>query len=256
MEKHFVLVHGGCNGAWGWYKVASILKSAGHKVSALDMASCGINPKQVHEIRSLSDYFQPLIEFLESLPPQEKVILVGHNHGCRGISIAMERFPDKISVAVFASAQMHGPNLNLSTCTEEYYRSEGPLFDVKFDYADGSENPATSVLFGPKILSSRVYHLSPPEMLAAMLVRPHQLFNDPAMLDAMGALTEERYGAVCRFYVVCPEDMVIKEDLQRWMIQHSPVDEEFVIYGSDHMLMCSKPQEFSAILQGIARKYE
>ncbi|XP_071725053.1 methyl jasmonate esterase 1-like [Rutidosis leptorrhynchoides] len=256
-EKHFVLVHGASHGAWCWYKVASILKSAGHRVSALDMASCGVNPTPVREIHSLSDYFQPLTEFLEALPPQEKVILVGHSYGGRGLAIAMEKFPHKISVAVFASAHMPGPHFKLSTYAEAYDRIR-PTMDTKFEYADGSDNPPMILLFGPKILSSKFYQLSPPEdlMLATMLLGPHPCLNDPAMLDSTVAVTEEKFGSVRRISIVCDQDLVIEEHFQRWVIQQNPVDEEFVIPGSDHMVMFSKPQELSSILQEIAQKYE
>lgn len=91
--------------------MATLLKSAGHKVSALDMAASGIDRKQVKEIRTFSDYNKPLVEFMASLPPEEKVILVGHSLGGVNISVAMEKFPEKISVAVFAAASMIGPDL-------------------------------------------------------------------------------------------------------------------------------------------------
>ena len=82
-----------------------------HKVTAIDMAASGIHRKQVHEIHYISDYFEPLIEFMASFPPEERVILVGHSKGGFCISAAMERFPGKIAVAVFATAFMPGPNL-------------------------------------------------------------------------------------------------------------------------------------------------
>ena len=121
--KHFVLVHGACHGAWCWYKVAAQLKSTGHRVMALDLAASGINPKQVHEIDSLSDYVEPLMDFMASLPPEEKVILVGHSLGGNCIALAMERFPEKIFAAVFATAFMPGPDLSFATINEEV-----PLF--------------------------------------------------------------------------------------------------------------------------------
>ncbi|KAE7999820.1 hypothetical protein FH972_004215 [Carpinus fangiana] len=40
-EKHYVLVHGSCLGAWCWYKVATLLKSAGHIVLVQDLAASG-----------------------------------------------------------------------------------------------------------------------------------------------------------------------------------------------------------------------
>ncbi|CAL5400140.1 unnamed protein product [Camellia sinensis] len=45
---------------------------------------------------------------MASLPDRddEKVVLVGHSYGGLGISLAMERFPEKISVGVFITAYM------------------------------------------------------------------------------------------------------------------------------------------------------
>ncbi|XP_026394387.1 putative inactive methylesterase 20 [Papaver somniferum] len=116
-NKHFVLVHGGCHGAWCWYKLTPRLKSAGHRVTVLDLAGSGINSKQVNDLRSFSDYIRPFMEFMEysipsgiSIKPDEKVILVGHSLGGLVISKAMEMFPEKISVAVFVTALM--PNIS------------------------------------------------------------------------------------------------------------------------------------------------
>lgn len=105
-QHHFVLVHGICHGAWCWYKVATILKSAGHRVTALDMAACGASPLRVEEARSFEDYSRPLLDALAALPPGEKVVLVGHSFGGLSLALAMHTYPEKIAVAVFVSASM------------------------------------------------------------------------------------------------------------------------------------------------------
>jgi len=121
--KHFVLVHGALHGAWCWYKVADQLKSEGHSVTTLDMAACGVNPKQIEEVDSVSEYHKPLITFLASLPPQEKVILVGHSLGGLSVSIAMEKYPQKISVAVFITASVVSQNLTYPAYLQEVFFS-------------------------------------------------------------------------------------------------------------------------------------
>ncbi|KAJ4848701.1 hypothetical protein Tsubulata_034131 [Turnera subulata] len=118
-QRHFVLVHGACHGAWCWYKVAALLKSAGHKVTAMDLGASGVNPKQVQDLHSISDYFEPLMEFMKSLGEDERVILVGHSMGGVGISFAMERFPEKVAAAVFPTGSMPGPDLSYTTMREE-----------------------------------------------------------------------------------------------------------------------------------------
>lgn len=116
---HFVLIHGSSYGAWCWYKVATLLKSADHNVTALDMAASGLNTKQVQHLGSILDYHEPLMTFMESLPSHEKVVLVGHSFGGVSISLAMERFPDKISVAVFVAAFVISENLTYPAIIQE-----------------------------------------------------------------------------------------------------------------------------------------
>lgn len=105
-QKHFVLIHGTCHGAWSWYKLKPLLEAAGHQVTALDLAASGIHMKPIQQVHTLSDYSQPLLEFLASLPQNERVILVGHSFGGLNLALAMDKFPQKIAVAVYLAAFM------------------------------------------------------------------------------------------------------------------------------------------------------
>eukprot|EP00262_Sarcandra_glabra_P011729 TRINITY_DN287_c0_g1_i5.p1 TRINITY_DN287_c0_g1~~TRINITY_DN287_c0_g1_i5.p1 ORF type:complete len:271 (+),score=24.36 TRINITY_DN287_c0_g1_i5:60-815(+) len=247
-KKHFVLVHGGGHGGWCWYKLATLLNSAGHRVTALDLAASGINAKQISELKNVYDYLQPLIEMMESLPSDEKVILVGHSFGGVGLSLAMERFPKKIEAAVFVSAVMLSYKTPWSTMMKE--------FPMPFDYMDskitsGSENQLPTILFGPECLSSKLYQRCKPEdlTLAKTLVRPSNIY------DVDFVLSEENYGTVNRVYIVCNEDKIMTLDFQRWLIDYTPVKEVMEIDGSDHMAMLSKPNELYLCLLEIANKY-
>lgn len=75
-------------------------------VTALDLGASGINSKQLDQVASIWDHVQPLMEFMSSIPHDEKVILVGHSYGGLPISLAMERFPQNILVAVFVTAYL------------------------------------------------------------------------------------------------------------------------------------------------------
>lgn len=91
--------------------------------------------------------------------------------------------------------------------------------------------------------------------LATLLVRPYPGRVDAKPSEELLALTKENYGSVRRVYVVAEQDIILPEEVQRWMIELNPVDEVKVISGSDHMLMFSKPQELSSCLQAIAEEY-
>lgn len=132
---HFVLVHGSGYGAWCWYKVATILEASGHRVTAVDLAASGVNPIRLNEINSVSDYIQPLMNLLASL--NEKVVLVGHSYGGLPISLAMEKFFDKISLAVFVTAYMPhyiSPPASLIHQVQYIYKPLIHCFDSVFDF--------------------------------------------------------------------------------------------------------------------------
>ncbi|CAK7329801.1 unnamed protein product [Dovyalis caffra] len=255
-SKHFVLVHGSCHGAWSWYKVVAVLKSSGHSVTAIDLAASGIDLQQAKTLKSVSEYHRPLRDFMESLLPHEKVILVGHSLGGLAISQAMEMFPDKISGAVFVTALMPGPALNISTLNKESFSRTGSLLDSVYTYDDGPNKPPTTLVLGSKYLSSKVYQLSPVEdwALATMLVRPLRLFSEEDLSKEL-VLTAQNYGSVNRVFIISEKDELSERDFQQWMIERNPPNELVEVLGSDHMVMMSKPRELSGHLLSIARKY-
>lgn len=72
--NHFVLVHGGGFGAWCWYKTIALLEEGGYKATAIDLTGSGVHSFDPNCITSLSQYVQPLTDFLEKLAEGEKVL--------------------------------------------------------------------------------------------------------------------------------------------------------------------------------------
>ncbi|XP_042424318.1 methylesterase 2-like [Zingiber officinale] len=103
-SHHIVFVHGVSHGAWCWYKLISLLGSAGHRVTALDLAASGIDERRFSDLRNFADYNQPLIDLLAALPQGERIVLVSHTLGGLNIAFAMDRFPHKVAVGVFVTA--------------------------------------------------------------------------------------------------------------------------------------------------------
>ncbi|XWS33671.1 hypothetical protein CRYUN_Cryun22dG0102700 [Craigia yunnanensis] len=198
------------------------------------------------------------MEFMASIPPEEMVVLVGHSKGGFCISAAMERFPEKVAVAVFAAAFMPGPNLNFQTPSQQFKErlDSDKYMDTQFGFHNGMDEPATLLLFGTNFMASKLYQLFPPEdlTLALTLARHVGVYKDEGSIKAT-AVTKEKYGLVHRVYIVCNKDNLIKEEFQRWMIENNPPDAVKLISGSDHMVMFSKPKELCSCLQEIAEKY-
>ncbi|KAL3722221.1 hypothetical protein ACJRO7_034572 [Eucalyptus globulus] len=255
---HFVLVHGACHGAWSWYKLKHRLESAGHRVTALDLAASGTNTKSIHDVHTFREYTEPLLELLASLGAHERAILVGHSLGGLNLALAADRFPDKISVAVFLAAFMPDTAHRPSHVLEEYCARalEGAWLDTSFTPIGKPDKPLTSMFFGPDFLSSKLYQLSPLEdlELGKILVRPGSLFLED--LSTSSNFTREGYGSTTRVYVVCKQDLGIPAEFQRWMIASGGAHHVVEVDGADHMAMLSKPQEICDCLLEIGAKYE
>ncbi|CAJ1942703.1 unnamed protein product [Sphenostylis stenocarpa] len=253
-SKHYVLVHGACYGAWLWYKLKPRLEFAGHKVTVLDLAASGTNTQKIEDVHTFSQYSEPLLQLLASIPPNEKVVLVGHSLGGLNIALAMDKFPEKVAVGVFVAAVIpdteHKPSYVLEQLIEVTLGMN--WLDTVFSQ---SENK-TTITFGPKFLSEKLYQASSTEdvELATTLVRPGSLFIED--LSQQKNFSMEGYGSVPLVFIVSTDDHEIPLGFQLWMIKNAGINVEVVeITGADHMLMISKPQELCRSLLHIATKY-
>nr|XP_043607138.1 salicylic acid-binding protein 2-like [Erigeron canadensis] len=256
-QKHFVLVHGACHGAWSWFKLKPLLEAAGHRVSALDLSASGTDTKIIQQVTSISNYSMPLLELMATIPPEEKVVLVGHSLGGISLALAMEKFPEKVSVAVFLSAFMpdyiHRPSYVL-----DQYNERTPAeawLDTEFLPYDTQKESENSMFFGPKFMSLKLYSLCSNEdrELGNILKRPSSLFLKD--LTTSKPFTKEGYGSVKRVFVICDEDKGIPKGIQQWMIDNSPVDEVKELNGVDHMPMLCDPKQLCVCLVDIALRY-
>ncbi|XP_019185377.1 PREDICTED: methylesterase 10 [Ipomoea nil] len=252
-KKHIVLVHGICHGAWCWYKVVTLLRLSGHRVTALDLGACGVHPRQLKEIATAADYVQPLMELLGNLPRDEKVVLVGHSYGGLPISLAMQSFPNKILVAVFLAAYMPNHYTPPATLIQEYFRRTRmeTLMDCQLTFDKGLQNPPTSVIFGSNFMEAMVYtHCKPEDLeLGRMLIRPGALFVEEMAKENL--LTKDKYGSVKRVYIICEDDQIMDQEFQIHNIQNSPPCEVKSMAATGHMAMLSKPEELCFSLQEI-----
>ncbi|RID63277.1 LOW QUALITY PROTEIN: hypothetical protein BRARA_E02294 [Brassica rapa] len=273
-HAHFVLVHGAGHGAWCWYKLIPILKSQGHNVTAVDLAASGIDLSRAETLLSINEYIEPLMDLMNSLNVDEKVILVAHSFGGLAISKAMELFHDKVHMAIFVTALMPGPTFNFTFLSKGsnidrsfkkfqnntfklfLVRWQAPLLDMKFIFGDGPNKPPTLSIGGPLFLSLNMYDLSPREdvELAGALVRPQRLFSNED-IDTSLVLTPERYGSVNRIFVVSEKDKTLMKEFQLWMIKNNPPNHVEHIQDSDHMVMISRPLDLGDRLLSLAKKF-
>uniref|UniRef100_A0ACD5TGV6 Uncharacterized protein n=1 Tax=Avena sativa TaxID=4498 RepID=A0ACD5TGV6_AVESA len=261
-QHHFMLVHGMNHGAWCWYRAVTLLRLAGHRATALDMAGCGVHPARVDEVLTFEDYSRPLLDALDALPPGEKVVLVAHSHGGYSVALAVERFPEKVAAAVFVTASMPAVGRAMAATRDELLAYVGD--DFFMDSQDFEQrNPNISgrpFIFGPEFMAQKVYNMSPPEdlNLGLMLIRPANSFttnnSEEVVMRDENLLTAGRYGSARRVYVTVEDDRAIPVGFQRRMIAQSPdIEVEGIAAGgADHMVMISRAEELAELLVRIA----
>ncbi|CAN6832415.1 unnamed protein product, partial [Brassica oleracea] len=255
-KQHFVLVHGSCHGAWCWYKVKPLLEAAGHQVTALNLAASGIDTRSITDISTCEQYSEPLLNLLKSLPNDEKVVLVGHSFGGLSLAIAMDKFPNKISVSVFLSAFMPDTKHSPSFVLEKFGSNMAHEAWMGTEFIPyGSDNSGLSMFFSSEFMKLGLYQLSPVEdlELGLLLKRPGSLFVSD--LSKMKNFSDEGYGNVPRAYIVCKEDKGIPEAFQKWLIDNFPVNIVMEIDETDHMPMFCKPQQLCDHFMEIADKF-
>nr|1SCI_A Chain A, (S)-acetone-cyanohydrin lyase [Hevea brasiliensis]1SCK_A Chain A, (S)-acetone-cyanohydrin lyase [Hevea brasiliensis]1SCQ_A Chain A, (S)-acetone-cyanohydrin lyase [Hevea brasiliensis] len=252
---HFVLIHTICHGAWIWHKLKPLLEALGHKVTALDLAASGVDPRQIEEIGSFDEYSEPLLTFLEALPPGEKVILVGESCGGLNIAIAADKYCEKIAAAVFHNSVLpdteHCPSYVVDKLMEVFPDWKDTTY---FTYTkDGKE--ITGLKLGFTLLRENLYTLCGPEEyeLAKMLTRKGSLFQN--ILAKRPFFTKEGYGSIKKIYVWTDQDEIFLPEFQLWQIENYKPDKVYKVEGGDHLLQLTKTKEIAEILQEVADTY-
>ncbi|XP_010538906.1 PREDICTED: putative methylesterase 12, chloroplastic [Tarenaya hassleriana] len=251
--KNFILVHGERFGAWCWYKTIASLEESGLSVTALDLAGSGFNLKDTNSVLTVEEYSTPLTEHLENLPEGEKVILVGHSTGGACISYALERFPEKISKAIFICGTMVSDDQRpFDPFAEELGSAERFMKESQFlIYGNGEDNPPTGFMFEKQHMKGLYFNQSPAKDIALAMVSMRPVPLGP-MMEKL-SLTAERYGKGRRFYVQTLDDRALSPDAQETAVRENPPEGVFKIKGSDHSPFFSKPLSLHKILLDIAQ---
>ncbi|XP_073020712.1 putative methylesterase 12, chloroplastic [Primulina eburnea] len=251
--KKFVLVHGEGFGAWCWYKSIALLEESGLLPTALDLTGSGIDLTDTNKVSTLAEYSKPLIDFLQKLSEDDKVILVGHSSGGACISYALEQLPEKISKAIYICATMVSDGQRpFDVFAEELGSAE--LFSPESKsliYGNGKDNPPTAFMFEKQQMHGLYFNQSPAKDVALAMVSMRPIPLTP-MMEKM-SLSAEKYGTGHRFYIQTLDDHALSPDVQEKLVRENPPEGVFKIKGSDHCPFFSKPQSLHKILLEIAQ---
>ncbi|XP_065847560.1 putative methylesterase 12, chloroplastic [Euphorbia lathyris] len=251
--KKFILIHGEGFGAWCWYKTVALLEEAGLLPTAIDLMGSGINLADTNAVATLAEYSKPLIDYLENVPDDEKVILVGHSTGGACISYALEHFPQKISKAIFVCATMVSNDQRpFDVFAEELGSAERFMKESEFlIHGNGTDKPPTGFMFEKQQMKGLYFNQSPSKDVALAMVCMRPIPLGPIMEKL--TLSPEKYGTGRRFFIQTLDDHALSPDVQEKLVRENPPEGVFKIKGSDHCPFFSKPQSLHKILLEIAQ---
>jgi pimeloyl-ACP methyl ester carboxylesterase len=104
-SKTFVLVHGVWHGGWCWSRVADILRSRGHRVSAPTHTGLGERSHLLSADITLQTFVDDIIQHMK-FEDLSEVVLVGHSFGGAPITGVADQLPDRIAKLIYLDAIM------------------------------------------------------------------------------------------------------------------------------------------------------
>jgi len=250
--KHFVLVHGAWGGAWEFAELATLLAADGSQVTAVDLPGHGNNKAPIADV-TLAAYVRKVTEVAERLDAQ--AILVGHSLAGSIISQVAEDIPEKVDRLIYVAASLPRSGdtvLGLMESDEGGQLLPNILFSEDQSYATINADLVRDLLLHDVEDKDRVERLIP-EFLFKQATAP---FMAPVNLS------EERFGAIAKYYVRATQDKVMSLSLQDRMLGHWPV-EKVITLDSGHFPLTSMAQtlsdainEFVIDINPVARQHQ
>ncbi|XP_010434786.1 PREDICTED: probable pheophorbidase [Camelina sativa] len=250
---HFVFVHGASHGAWCWYKLITLLETAGFKATSVDLTGAGISLTDSNTVFDSDQYNRPLYSLLSGLPPSHKVILVGHSIGGGSVTDALCKFTNKISMAIYLAASMVRPGSTPSPQPSSNMHADVGEENIwEFTYGEGKDKSPTGVIMKQQFIRQYYYNQSPLEdvTLASKLLRP-------APVRALNGLDKlppnPEAEKVPRVYIKTTKDRMFDSASQDLLVKNWPPSQLYVLEESDHSAFFSVPTTlFTYLLRAVS----
>jgi pimeloyl-ACP methyl ester carboxylesterase len=220
----FVLVHGAGHGAWCWERTEQDLRAHGYRSVAIDLP-----------LTSLEDDAAAVTEVLDSL--DEPAIVVGHSYGGMVISLAAGGRSD-VEQLVYVAAVLVGADESVMDLAGQFPLT--PLME-QLDYT-----PDGSMVISPETAIYCFYHETPGDVAQAASLR----MRPTAGAGTAANPAADPWRSVPTTYIVCERDRALHPDMQRTMAKKAGRVESI---DTDHSPFVSRPEEFFAILESVAR---
>lgn len=235
----FVLVHGAFHGAWCWTKLIPEIEKRGHRAVAFDMPGNG-EDRTPHEQVTLEGYAQRIGVALNA--EKEPVVLVGHSLGSMAVSLATERFHDRIHRLVYLAGCVPTDGHSLYTFMESM---DHPAETIAPMPPPG--HPWHGLNNAPNLETAKdvFYNECSAEDVAFALPRLCTQPNAPRVTPVR--LSPERYGRVRRAFIGCTEDRAMAPFRQKITIAQGGCEPN-VLLPTDHSPFLTMPDRLASEL--------
>lgn len=236
-----ILLHGSWHGAWCWHKVVPRLEKAGLKVAAPDLPAHGREWRLWRGRITLGDMVRSVTDILDRT--EKPATIVAHSRSGIIASMVAERRPAKVRKIVYLAAFM--------------LRDGERAADYFFSDADSllRGNVAVDRIRLTDMIASRAMRKALyADCAAEDVALARSLLTPEPVLPALTRLklSAENYGAAARYYIELTQDRAVSLNLQRRMIEQSPVQAVHSIEAS-HSAYFSRPEELARLIVEIER---
>lgn len=239
----FILIHGASHGGWCWEKVVPLLEARGHRALAPDLPGSGAD----HDTPAASVTLAKYVDFVSKLLDRESepVILVGHSLGGLTITHAAEARRRKVRALVYLAAQLPVPGECVRDITS---REPESLIRRSFEH-----NPdGVTYSFKRANVPSLFYNDCDAQDVYRALERLRP--QATVIVTTPASYTQERWGGVPRWYVVCLRNNAVTLSMQRGMLAATPC--ATLTLDTGHSPFFSDPEALVEHLETVARETE
>ncbi|AZZ92600.1 alpha/beta fold hydrolase [Hahella sp. KA22] len=241
MKSTYILVHAAWLGAWAWKHVADQLTAKGHTVIAPDLPGHGADQTPAKLIR-LQNYVTTVLEAVDR--SEQPVILVGHSFAGVTISQVAEARPEKIRGLVYLAAFLLPNDASFGDAVAGV---TGSLAVENFYLSDDKTEAYVSAEKAHAAFAQDASAEAFSEAAKYMVAEP------AAPLFEKLCITEERCGAIPKYYIETTEDNAVPLAAQRQMAAQGGVRRTYSM-ATGHCPNLTQPTEVAAYLLAIAEE--
>jgi pimeloyl-ACP methyl ester carboxylesterase len=235
-----VLLHGSWHGAWCWFKVAPLLRAAGHRVHAPDLPAHGRDWRIARGRITLDTMARSVTALIDRLPGP--ALIVAHSRGGIVASTVAQMRPQRVAGLVYLAAYL----LRSGERVADWFRHDRESLVARHLRVDRTRFTDS---LAPEAYREALYA----DCADADVQLAHALLTPEPLLPALTRLrlSDARYGSVPRHYIELTQDRAVSPALQRRMIEASPCATVSAIDAS-HSAYFSKPGPLAQAIGAIA----